>query len=157
MSVLACPDEACSDASGFYRKPRRPRPYLEELMAPKSTFGIWLLRMRRVLATLCLAVLAILIGYKVVYGANGTLEWRGKRAEFQGLQRDIDQANADHRALEERVRKLQGDRNTIIKEAREKLGYVMPGEVVLVQPQPKADVRSNSVAQAIPAAVPAGK
>ncbi|HZD32994.1 MAG TPA: septum formation initiator family protein [Candidatus Angelobacter sp.] len=126
-------------------------------MATKTTIGIWLHRMRRVLATLCLALLATAIGYKVVYGANGTLEWRGKRAEYHGLQRDIDQDNADHRALEERVRKLQTDRNTIIKEAREKLGYVMPGEVVLVQPQPKADVRSSSVAQVIPSPNPSGK
>jgi len=31
-----------------------------------------------------------------------------------------------------------------VKEAREKLGFVMPGEVVLVQPQPKSDVRTDS-------------
>ena len=112
--------------------------------------AIWLHGMRRVLATACIALLAMVLGYKVVYGANGTVEWRAKRAEYQRLQHEIDLANAEHQALEERVRKLQGDRNTIVKEAREKLGYVMPGEVVLVQPQPKADVRSTSVAQSIP-------
>ena len=126
-------------------------------MELNSTIGIWLHRMRRVLATACLGVLAMLIGYKVVYGANGTVEWRGKRAEYQRLQQDIDKANADHQALEERVRKLQNDNDAIVKEAREKLGYVMPGEVVLVQPQPKADVRSSSVAQAVPSSNPAGK
>lgn len=112
--------------------------------------GIWLHRMRRILATGCIGVLAMLIGYKVIYGANGTIEWRGKRVEYQRLQHDIEQANAEHQALEERARRLQSDRNTIVKEAREKLGYVMPGEVVLVQPQPKPDVRSTSVAQTIP-------
>ena len=116
--------------------------------------GIWLHRMRRTLATVCLGVLAMLIAYKVVYGANGTVEWRGKRAVYQGLQRDIEQSNAEHRALEERVRKLQSDPNTIVKEAREKLGYVMRGEIVLVQPQHKADVRSSSVAQTIPSPNP---
>jgi cell division protein FtsB len=100
--------------------------------------------MRCVVATLCLAVLAVLAGYKVVFGANGTVEWRAKRAEYQRLQREIDKATTEHQALENRVKKLQSDPNTIVKEAREKLGYVMPGEVVLVQPQPKADVRTGS-------------
>jgi cell division protein FtsB len=126
-------------------------------MEPKSKVGIWLHRMRRILATACIGVLAVMIGYKVVYGANGTVEWRGKRAEYQRLQHDIDQANAEHQALEERVRKLQSDNDTIVKEAREKLGYVRPGEVVLVQPQPKSDVRSTSVAQTLPSPNPVGK
>lgn len=126
-------------------------------MAPTNQIGLWLHRMRRVLATLCLAGLVMTIGYKVVYGANGTVEWRGKRAEYQRLQQEIEQANQQHQELEERVRKLQNDQNTIVKEAREKLGYVMPGEVVLVQPQPKADVRSTSVAQNVSPATPNGK
>ena len=99
----------------------------------------------------------MLIGYKVVYGANGTVEWRGKRAEYQRLQHDTEQANAEHQALQERVRRLQSDPNTMVREAREKLGYVMPGEVVLVQPQPKPDVRSASVALTIPSPNLAGK
>jgi len=126
-------------------------------MELKTNAGKWVLRMRRVLATACIGVLAVLIGYKVVFGANGTVEWRAKRAEYQRLQSDIDIANQQHAELENRVRKLQTDRNTIVKEAREKLGYVMPGEVVLVQPQPKTDVRSSNVAQTIPSLNPAGK
>jgi cell division protein FtsB len=111
--------------------------------------------MGRVLATLLIGVLAILIGYKVVFGANGTVQWRAKRAEYRHLQEEIDKATLSHQDLEERVRKLQSDPNTIVKEAREKLGYVMPGEVVLVPPQPKFDGRTNSaVAESLPAAAP---
>ena len=111
----------------------------------------WLYQMRRIGATLCIGVLAVLIGYKVVVGANGTMEWRAKRVEYQRLQQEIDKAKLEHEELENRVRKLQSDPNTIVKEAREKLGYVMPGEVVLVQPQPEPDVRNSSaVAQNLP-------
>jgi cell division protein FtsB len=111
----------------------------------------WLYQMRRIGATLCIGVLAVLIGYKVVVGANGTMEWRAKRVEYQRLQQEIDKAKLEHEELENRVRKLQSDPNTIVKEAREKLGYVMPGEVVLVQPQPKPDVlNSSAVAQNLP-------
>jgi len=127
-------------------------------MSTVGTVGRWFYHMRRILATLCIAVLAVLIGYKVVFGANGTVEWRAKRAEYQRLQHEIDVDNQLHQELETRVVKLQSDRETIIKEAREKLGYVMPGEVVLVQPQPKPDVRtSTSVAESLPAANPKKK
>lgn len=113
-------------------------------MADAGTIGRWVVHMRRILATLCIGVLAVLIGYKVVFGANGTLEWRAKRGEYQKLLQEIDQATIEHQDLENRVRKLQNDPDTIVKEAREKLGFVMPGEVVLVQPQPRNAVRTNS-------------
>lgn len=117
--------------------------------------GKWIYRLRRVSATLCVAVLAVLIGYKVVVGANGTIEWRAKRTEYQRLQQEIDRAKLEHSELENRVKKLQSDPNTIVKEAREKLGYVLPGEIVLVQPQPKPDIRTNTaVAQNLPDATP---
>jgi cell division protein FtsB len=113
----------------------------------------WFYGVRRVLATLCIGLLAVLIGHKAVVGANGTMEWRAKRAEYQRLQQEIDKATLEHQELENRVKKLQSDPNTIVKEAREKLGYVMPGEVVLVRPQPKMDVRTASaVAENLPAA-----
>ena len=126
-------------------------------MKSKTTIGTWLHRTRRILATGCLGVLAMLIGYKVIYGANGTVEWRSKRAQYLQLQHDIEQANTEHQALEQRVLKLQNDADTIVKEAREKLGYVRPGEVVLVLPQPKDEVRNSSVAQTTPAPNPADK
>jgi cell division protein FtsB len=113
-------------------------------MARVGTIGRWFFRTRRILATLCIGVLAVLIGYKVVLGANGTVEWRAKRAEYQQLQHEIEEASAEHQDLEQRVKKLQSDPDTIVKEAREKLGFVMPGEVVLVQPQPKFDPRTDS-------------
>lgn len=123
-------------------------------MAWAGTIGNWFYHARRILVTLCIGLLAVLIGYKVVFGANGTVEWRAKRAEYQRFQREIEKSTIEHQDLEERVKKLQTDRNTIVKEAREKLGYVMPGDIVLTQPQAKADVRTSSVAENLPAAAP---
>ena len=120
-------------------------------MSSVGKVGSWFYHMRRILATLCIGVLAALIAYKVVFGANGTVEWRAKRAEYQKVQHEIEVDNQVHQDLQTRVRKLQTDRDAIIKEAREKLGYVMPGEVVLVQPQPKFDVKTaTSVAEKLP-------
>jgi cell division protein FtsB len=123
-------------------------------MAWAGTIGNWFYHARRIVATLCIGVLAVLIAYKVVFGANGTVEWRAKRAEYQRLQKEIERSSLEHQDLEDHVKKLQSDRNTIIKEAREKLGYVMPGDIVLTQPQPKADVRTSSVAENIPEPAP---
>ena len=118
----------------------------------------WLFYMRRILATLFIGVLVVLIGYKVVFGANGTMEWRAKRTEYQRLQGQIQDATLTHNDLEDRVKRLQSDPNAIVQEAREKLGYVMPGEVVLVPPQPKMDVRVNSsLAQSLPTIEPKKK
>ena len=126
-------------------------------MDGQGKIAIWVRHIGRLLALVCIGLLAVLIGYKVVFGANGTREWRAKRTEYQRLQQEIDRAAAEHLELENRVRKLQTDRNTIIREAREKLGYVMPGEVVLVQPQPKADIRNSALADVVPSQTPPRK
>jgi cell division protein FtsB len=111
--------------------------------------GGWLYRMRRVLATLCIGVLAVFIGYKVIFGANGMQVYEAKRAEAVRLQQQIDQAKAINEQLQRRVDNLQReDPNAIEKEAREQLGYVKPGEVVLVEPQAKMDAkRASSIAE----------
>ncbi len=107
--------------------------------------------MRRVLATLCIAVLAAGAGYKVIYGPNGMIVYRAKRAEYQRLQQEIADENRRQQELEERVRELQSDPNAIEKEAREQLGYVRAGERVLVQRPSRADSRATAVAQNQPA------
>jgi cell division protein FtsB len=105
--------------------------------------GTWFHRMRRILATLCIAILAVAAGYKVVYGANGAIVYKQKRAEYQRLQQEIIDEQQRHQELQDHVRALQTDPKAIEKEAREQLGYVRPGERVLVQRQPRPDVRAT--------------
>ncbi len=117
--------------------------------------GKWLQRIRRILLTLFLAGLVLAAGYKVVYGPNGTIVYKAKRAEYQRLQHEIDAENERHQELQERVKALQSDPRAIEREAREQLGYVRPGERVLVQRQPRLDTRTApAVAQTQPAAIP---
>jgi len=104
--------------------------------------GGWFLAMRRVLATVCIGLLAVFIGYRVVFGANGMKVWQAKRAEIQKLQHEIEVDTAVHEQLQHQVELLQReDPSTIEKEARERLGLVRPGEHVLFEQAPKADVR----------------
>jgi len=107
----------------------------------------WLYRMRRVLVTLCLALLTVFVGHKVVFGANGMKAWQAKRAEAARLQQEIERMKEDHDQLQRRVDGLQrGDRSLIEKEAREQLGFVKAGEVVLFQARPQFDARTPAVA-----------
>ena len=107
--------------------------------------GGWFYRMRRVLATLCIALLAVLIGYKVVFGANGMKVWQAKRSEIEALQREIDRRRTEHEQLQRHVDGLQrGDPGMIEKEAREQLGYVKPGEVVLFEQRVRPEIKAST-------------
>jgi len=107
----------------------------------------WIYRMRRVLATLCLAALSVLIGYKVVFGANGMRVWDGKKAEAYQLQLQIDHMRDEQEKLQRHVDSLRrGESAAIVKEAREQLGFMMPGEVVLFEQRAKPDPKPPAVA-----------
>ena len=107
--------------------------------------GNWIYRMRRILATLCIALLCVSIGYKAVFGANGMKVWQSKRAEVSQLEQEIERKQAEHDLLQRRVDALQrGDPSVIEKEAREQLGYVKPGEVVLFEPKSHVDPKTTS-------------
>jgi cell division protein FtsB len=111
--------------------------------------GNWMYRMRRVLATLCIAVLAVFIGYRVVFGANGMKVWQSKRAEVERLENDIERQKFEHEQLQHHVDGLQrGDPSVIEKEAREQLGLVKPGEVVLFEQKAKSDPKPAPAAVA---------
>ncbi len=104
--------------------------------------GGWFFAMRRVLATVCIGLLAVFIGYKAVVGANGMKVWQAKRAEIQKLQHEIEVDMAVHELLQHQVDLLQReDPSTIEREAREQLGLVRPGEHVLYEQAPKPDPR----------------
>ncbi len=110
----------------------------------------WLYRMRRVLATLCLAALTVPIGYKVVFGANGMKVWEAKKAEASRLQQEIDRMRDEQEKLQRHVDGLRrGDPAVIEKEAREQLGYAKPGEVVLFEQRAKTDPKPPAVADNI--------
>lgn len=113
--------------------------------------GKWLHRMRRVLATLVIALLAVAAGYKVIYGPNGTLVYKAKKAEYERLRQQIANDTQEQQALQDKVKALQSDPKAIEKEAREQLGYVRPGETILVQRPPRVDTRASNVAQSQPA------
>jgi cell division protein FtsB len=93
-------------------------------------------RLRRKIAALALSVLAASLLAHVMFGANGWVVYRQKRAEYEALQKQIEKVRQENSRYTEQIQGLQSDQKAIEKEAREQLGYAKPGEYVYVAPAP---------------------
>lgn len=96
--------------------------------------------MRRRIATVAVAVLAGSLFVHVMFGANGMVVYRQKRAEYQALRKQILQVQQENDRYTQQIQGLKSDQTAIEKEAREQLGYAKPGEYVYVPPAPAKPV-----------------
>lgn len=94
----------------------------------------WFHRSRRRLATAAVGLLACVLGYHVIFGANGVMVYRQKQKEYRELQDQNQTLRQQNEALEQQIKALKTDPQAIEKEAREQLHYVRPGEVVYTTP-----------------------
>jgi cell division protein FtsB len=101
------------------------------LEAGSQTLFQW----RRRCATLALGVIAVWVGYHVIFGANGTMVYSHKLTEHRALDKEIIQLEQENQRLAHHVKALKDDPETIEKEAREQLRYARPGEIIYTVPQ----------------------
>jgi cell division protein FtsB len=94
----------------------------------------WFERSRRKLATAAVGVLLCLIGYHAIFGANGFLVFHEKKSESQRLELEIQTLQQDNARREKEIRALKSEPQAIEKEARERLRYARPGEVIYTLP-----------------------
>jgi len=97
-------------------------------------------RLRRRIATISVTVLAGALFIHVMFGANGMIVYRQKRAEYETLQKQMAQAQQENERYTQQIQGLKSDQKAIEKEAREQLGYAKPGEYVYVPPAPAKPV-----------------
>jgi len=98
----------------------------------------WTSRAWRPAGTVVAVALALLLTWHVVNGKNGLTVWQKKRVEDRILRREIDDLQKENARLRDRIDRLKSDPNAIEHEAREKLHYARPGEVIYALPeQPK--------------------
>jgi cell division protein FtsB len=90
--------------------------------------------LRRRVATIAVAVLAGSLFIHVMFGANGMVVYKQKRAEYNGLRKRIVEVEQENDRYTQQVQGLKSDQKSIEKEAREQLGYAKPGEYVYVPP-----------------------
>jgi len=95
---------------------------------------IWAQRLWRPAGTVIAVGLALLVTWHVIYGRHGVSVWQQKRAEDHQLQREIRDLEQENAQLRERIDRLKSDPDAIEHEAREKLHYAKPGEVIYTLP-----------------------
>jgi len=91
-------------------------------------------RTYRLLAVAGSGVLLCVVAYYVLFSANGLMVYREKRRASQDLERQIKALQQQNGAIEGEIKALRTSPQTIEKEAREKLHYTRPGEVVYSLP-----------------------
>lgn len=92
--------------------------------------------LRRRIATIAVALLAGSLFVHVMFGANGMVVYKQKRADYQALRKQITQVQQENERYTQQIQGLKSDQTSIEKEAREQLGYAKPGEYVYVPPNP---------------------
>jgi cell division protein FtsB len=104
----------------------------------ERTRPVWstLYRLRRRIATVTVIVLAAGLFFHVVFGANGMVVYKQKRAEIKALQKEVSDLQQQSETYQEQIKGLKTDPKAIEKEAREQLHYARPGEVIYVPPAP---------------------
>jgi cell division protein FtsB len=99
-------------------------------------FAIRVYALRRRIATVAVTVLAALLFVHVVFGTNGMVVYKQKRAEYDALRKQIVQVQQENDRYAQQIQGLKSDEKAVEKEAREQLGYARPGEYVYVAPAP---------------------
>jgi cell division protein FtsB len=90
--------------------------------------------LRRRIATIAVAVVTASLFVHVMFGANGMVIYKQKRAEYNALRQQIVQVQQENDRYTQQIKGLKSDQKSIEKEAREQLGYAKPGEYVYVAP-----------------------
>jgi cell division protein FtsB len=115
-------------------------------------------RSRRLVATGLAVVLAVFFGFHVMVGRNGLNVYQAKRVEDKTLQKQIIILQQENERLQDHVDRLKNDPDAIEHEAREKLHYARPDEVIwTLNEQRKAAPISNDAPQALASVTSAGR
>jgi cell division protein FtsB len=96
----------------------------------------WARRAWRPVGTVVAVLLALLVMGHVVNGNHGLSVWHQKRAEDRELQKEIQDIQQENAQLRQAIERLKSSPDAIEHEAREKLHYAKPGEVIYTLPTP---------------------
>jgi cell division protein FtsB len=103
----------------------------------------------RKVATGAAALLALAMGYHVIFGQNGLTVYQQKRQDAQRLDRQMHSLQRENDLLKGHVDRLQNDPNAIEHQAREELHYTRPGEVIYTLPASTGS--SSATSESVPA------
>lgn len=133
LRVLTNPEEGLRT---LVEQAPRAEAWADRLREKLRPTFVLLYSVRRRLATGAVAVITVWLFVHVMFGANGMVVYRRKKAEYQSLEQQIDKLQNENDRYSHEIDSLEHDPKTIEKEAREQLHYTRPGEVVYVSPPP---------------------
>ena len=96
----------------------------------------------RKVATGAAALLALAMGYHVIFGQNGLTAYQQKRQDAQNLDRQLHSLQKENDQLKGHVDRLKSDPNAIEHQAREELHYTRPGEIIYTLPASPSNTAS---------------
>jgi len=108
-----------------------PAPLVERAYA-------WAQRAWRPAGTVLAVLLALLLTWHVIDGKHGVSAWEHERAQDRALRQEIQRLQQENAQMQQQIQQLQSDPDAIEREAREKLHYAKPGEVIYALPPPPA-------------------
>jgi cell division protein FtsB len=108
-----------------------PVPRLERAYA-------WAQRAWRPAGTALAVLLALVLTWHVIDGKHGLSAWEHERAQDRALRQEIERLQQENAQMQLEIQRLQSDPDAIEREAREKLHYAKPGEVIYTLPEPAA-------------------
>ncbi len=108
----------------------------------------WLALEWRRLGTAAAVLIIVGLLLHAMFGANGMVIYRRKRAEMKALQSEVERLREENDRHVDQIKALKSDPAAIEKEAREELHYTRPGEVILVAPVPPSPQKSAPTGRA---------
>lgn len=116
-----------------------PEPSSPEPIAPLRERALaFAQRAWRPAGTALAVLLALALTWHVIHGKHGLSVWEHERAQDRALQKEILELQQENAAMAQQIQRLQSDPDAIEREAREKLHYAKPGEVIYALPQAPA-------------------
>jgi cell division protein FtsL len=91
-----------------------------------------------------LVICVVILFVHNVFGTHGFIAMHRKQQEIQKVKTDLDRLNKENANLEQDVKDLKTDPQTIEKIAREEFGQSRPGEIVIKLPS-QAPVEAAAV------------
>jgi cell division protein FtsB len=111
---------------------------------------------RRRIATVFAVVIAVLVGYHALFGANGVVAYRAKRSEDRLLAQQLEKMKIENARLKSHVEHLKTDPDAIEFEAHTRLRYTRPDQVIVLNNSANpATPNTNPASQPANAATPA--
>lgn len=119
---------------------REKKQAADEPLPLRQRANRWVQQGWRPAGTLFAVALALVFFWSVVNGRHGLSTWYQQRTQEKQLKKEILDLQQENAHLRNHVDRLKSDPNAIEHEAREKLHYAKPGEVIYtLPPDPKTE------------------